>query len=242
VVLGLFTLVADRGTVASLVDRLTEVAPSEAASLLGNSLDRMTERPATGLFVTALGLVLAVWSMTSAMTSCMTALNLAYEREDRRGFVRKRLTALVLSLCVGAAALLTAVLLVLGPQLERWLGTALDAERLAAWAWWAGQWPILVAGLLAAFSAVMYLGPDLDHRRWRVVTPGAVVAATGWLLVSGGFALYTASFGSYEKTWGSLTAVIVTLTWLWLGGLALLFGGELNAEVERSRRSRATPR
>jgi membrane protein len=202
----------------------------------------MTERPATGVFVTAVGLVLAVWSMTSAMTSCMTALNLAHERDDRRGFARKRLTALLLSMCVGAAALLTAVLLVLGPPLERWLGTALDAERAAAWVWWAGQWPILVVGLLAAFSAVMYLGPDLDDRRRRVVTPGAAVAVAGWLLVSGGFAFYTASFGSYEKTWGSLTAVIVTLVWLWLGGLALLFGGELNAEVERSRRSRTTAR
>ncbi len=238
VVLGLFTLVADRGTVAGLVDRLTEIAPPEAATLLGDSLDRMTERPVTGLLVTALGFVLAVWSMTSAMTSCMTALNLAYDRDDRRGFARRRLTALVLATCVGAAALLTGVLLVLGPHVERWLGKALDAERLAAWAWWAGQWPILVLGLLAAFSVVMYLGPDLDDRRWRVVTPGAAVAVAGWLLVSAGFAFYTASFGSYEKTWGSLTAVIVTLTWLWLGGLALLFGGEVNAAVERSRRPR----
>ena len=84
----------------------------------------------------------------------------------------------------------------------------------------------------------MYLGPDVDHPRWRFVTPGSVVAILMWLVVSGGFALYTSSFASYEKTWGSLTAVIVTLTWLWLGGLALLFGGELNAEAERSRELR----
>jgi membrane protein len=238
VVLGVFTLVADRETVAGVVDRLTEVAPPEAATLFGDSLDRMTERPVTSVLVTVLGFVLAIWSMTSAMTSCMTALNLAYELDEGRGFARKRLTALALSLCVGGAAVLTGALLILGPHLERWLGTALDAEHLAAWVWWAGQWPILILGLLGAFSAVMYLGPDLDDRRGRVVTPGAAVAAAGWLAVSAGFAAYTASFGSYEKTWGSLTAVIVTLTWLWLGGLALLFGGEVNAEVERSRRLR----
>jgi membrane protein len=84
----------------------------------------------------------------------------------------------------------------------------------------------------------MYLGPDVDHPQFRFVTPGAVIAVVGWLLVSAGFAVYTASFASYEKTWGSLTAVIVTLTWLWLGSFALLFGGEVNAEVERSRELR----
>jgi membrane protein len=238
VVLGLFTLVADGGTVSDLVERLTEIAPSEAATLFGDSLARLTERPSTGLFITVLGLALAVWSTTSAMTSCMTALNVAYERSDRRSFARKRLIALVMAACVGAAALLTSALLVAGPHLERWLGGALDAERLVAWGWWLGQWPILVLGLLAAFGVVMYLGPDVDHPRFHFVTPGAVVAVVGWLLVSAGFALYTASFASYEKTWGSLTAVIVTLTWLWLGSFALLFGGEVNAEVERSRELR----
>ena len=81
----------------------------------------------------------------------------------------------------------------------------------------------------------MYLGPNVEHRRWTFLSAGTAVAVVGWLAVSGLFALYTSRFGSYNKAWGSLAAVIVMLTWLWLTALALLFGAELNAEAERSR-------
>jgi membrane protein len=91
-------------------------------------------------------------------------------------------------------------------------------------------------GLLAAFATLLYLGPDVEHRRWTFLSVGTAVAVIVWLAVSGLFALYTSHFGSYNKTWGSLAAVIIMLTWLWLTGLALLFGGELNAEAERTRR------
>src|SRR5207248_150996 len=105
-------------------------------------------------------------------------------------------------------------------------------------------WPILIAGLLAAFATILYLGLNLadEGRRWKFITPGAVVAAVIWLAVSGLFAVYTAKFGSYNKAWGSLSAVIVMLTWLWLSSLALLVGAELNAEIEaRHQRRRGAP-
>ena len=91
------------------------------------------------------------------------------------------------------------------------------------------------AGMIAA---VLYLGPDVEMRRWTFLTPGAVVAVVVWLLASGLFAVYVSFFGSYNKAWGSLAGVIIMLTWLWLTGCALLFGAEINAEVERSRELR----
>jgi membrane protein len=240
-VLGVFTLVADTGTIADIVDKLTAVAPQEVAKLFGESLERLSERPSAGIVLTLAGLVLALWSVSSAMSTVITALNVAYDRDDRRGFVRNRLIALGLGIAVGAAVLLAGTLLVMGPHLEAWLGGALDQRTAVAFAWWIGQWPILVVALLVAFALVLYLGPDVDHPRWQLVTPGSVVAVVVWLVVSGAFSLYTAWFGSYDKTWGTLGAVIVTLTWLWLGGLALLFAGEVNAETERSRELRERP-
>jgi membrane protein len=171
--------------------------------------------------------------MTSAMNTVMTALNVAYDRDDGRGFVRRKLTALAMAVCVGAAALLAGVLLIMGPHLQRWVGDALDARGTVSALWWVGQWPILVGALLLAFAIVLAIGPDTGQRRWRLLSPGAVVAVVAWLAVSAAFSVYTSRFGSYDKTWGSLSAVIVTLIWLWLAGLSLLFGGELNAETAR---------
>jgi membrane protein len=240
-VLGVFTLVADTGTITDIVDKLTAIAPQEVAKLFGESLQRLSDRPSAGILLTLVGLVLALWSLSSAMSTVITALNVAYDREDRRGFVRNRLTALGLGLAAGTAVLLAGTLLVLGPHLESWLGGALGQRTAVAFAWWIGQWPILIAALLVAFALVLYVGPDVDHPRWQLVSPGSVVAVVVWLVVSGAFSLYTTWFGSYDKTWGTIGAVIVTMTWLWLGGLALLFGGELNAETERSRELRERP-
>jgi membrane protein len=218
----------------------SHVMPAQATSLLGGSLHRLDRHPSTGVAMTIVGLVLALWSTTGAMTSYMTALNLAYERKDGRSFVRKRLVALELVAVIGLAFLLVAVLLIFGPPLERLVAShAGGASGAIAWIWWIAEWPILVAGLLAAFSTLLYLGPDVAHPRWRFLTPGSLLATVVWLAASGGFAVYTSMFGSYNKTWGSLAAVIVLLTWLWLAAVALLLGAELNAEAERSRELRA---
>ena len=120
----------------------------------------------------------------------------------------------------GSGALAFA-LLVLGPHLSGWLGSAVGAEALVQWLWWTAQWPILLLGLFLAFATILYLGPDIDHPRWSFLTIGTVFAVVLWLAVSGAFALFTSNFGSYDKTWGSLAIVIIMLTWLWLSSLAL---------------------
>jgi membrane protein len=234
VVVGVFSLAAGPSTITTVIDHLGRVMPQQATQLVDASLHRLGRHPSQGIAMTAVGAVLAIWATTGAVTSYMTALNLAYDRKDQRNFVRKRLIALAMAACIGCAFLLVAVLLLFGPPIEGWVGRSIGMQSVVSWLWWSVQWPILVVGLLAAFATLMWLGPDVKVRSWRFVTPGSVVAVVMWLAVSGAFAFYTSRFGSYNKTWGSLSAVIVMLTWLWLTSLALLFGAELNAEIERS--------
>lgn len=237
-VVGAFTLVAGPDTIRELVERLGAFMPSEAAEVIGDSLTRLERRPATGAAVAVLGFVLALWGATGAIGVYMEGLDIAYGRQDGRSFGRRRLVAAGLAGVAGLAVGLVACLLIFGPYVQRWVGDLLGVESVLGWLWWTLQWPILVLGLLVAFAVLHYYGPDVEHRRWQLVTPGAVVSVVGWLLASAGFSLYTRLFGSYDKAWGSLAAVVVTMTWLWLTGLALLVGGEVNAEVERSRRLR----
>jgi len=236
--LGVFTLFADAEAINSLLERFGRVMPADATDLLGESLRRLNENDGGSLAMALVGFVLALWSTTGAATAFMRALNRAYDREETRGFVRQRIVAVLMVSVMLVAFTLVFGLLVLGPVLSGWIGGAIGLETVFGWIWWVAQWPVLIVGLLAAFATVLYLGPNVEHPRWRFITPGAVFAVIVWLLVSGLFAVYTATFASYNKAWGSLAAVIVMLTWLWLTGCALLFGAEINAEAERSRELR----
>lgn len=234
-VVGLFSLVAEPTLIEDLMEKLGTVVPAEAVTLVEDSLLQLERQPSAGVVMTIVGLILALWTTTGAMTTLMTAVNRAHELDDSRRFIRKRAVALVLVLVLGFAILLVGGLLVLGPHLRGWIGGAVGAEGLVGWIWWTVEWPILLAALFAAFSAVYALATDHSNRRWRLFSPGAAVAVVLWLVVSAAFGIYAANFGTYNKTWGSLSAAIVTLVWLWLSALALLYGAEVDAEWERSR-------
>jgi membrane protein len=238
VTVGVFTLVTGPDTISSLIAHAGTVMPKQATELLGSSLTNLDAHPASGVLMTVFGFALALWSTTGAMNAYMLAINLAYGQKDERSFVRKRFVALEMVFAIGFAFVLVAVLLIFGPQIEKSISSRLDAAgRVLDVLWWIVQVPILLAGLLAAFATLLYLGPDVRERKWKFLTPGSLVAALMWIAISGLFAVYTSMFGSYNKTWGTLSAVIVMLTWLWLSASALLYGAELNAELARTRTS-----
>jgi membrane protein len=239
VAVGAFGLFGDEDAVSTIVDKLDGVVPQEALTLVQSSLDRVTEsQSSSGIMLIVIGSVLALWTLTGAMQTLMWALNAAYDREETRGFVKRRLTALAMIVLMLLAFGLAFGLLVLGPVLSNAIGSAVDLESVVKWLWWTAQWPLLLLGLLFAFAAILYLGPNVDHPRWQFLTFGTVISVVVWLLASGAFAVFVSRFGSFDKTWGSLAAVIIMLTWLWLSGVALLFGAEVNAEAERSRELR----
>ena len=238
IAVGLFGLLAGPDAVSTVIDKLHGVIPAQATSLLEDSLKTLTQHKGTSITVLTVGGVLAFWSLTGAMQNLMWAFNIAYDRDEGRGFIKRRLTALWMVVFALIGFALAFGVLVLGPQLSTWVGNALGAKSVVKIVWYVAEWPLLVAGLLVAFAGLMHYGPDVKHPRWRFLTFGSVLAIVIWLAASGAFAFYVSKFGSYNKTWGSLAAVVVMLTWLWLSAVALLFGAEVNAEADRNRELR----
>jgi membrane protein len=230
--LGVFGALAAPGSVTTLLDHLNGVVPAAVLDLIRQSLRQVIASRQSGVMI-AVGAVLAAWSLMGAMQTVIWSLNAAHGREETRGALRVRLVSLLMAGCVVVAVTMIVGALVLGGVISGWIGRTTGGTTAVTWVWEIGRFPVMVAGLLAACACLLHLGPDAPHRRFRLVTPGAVTTIAVWLIVSGGFAFYANSFSGYNKAWGSLAAVIVTLTWLWLSSLALLFGAEIDAAVER---------
>jgi membrane protein len=231
-VVGVFTLAASENGIDSLLSALHGAIPEQAIDLFGQSLKQIDSSPHTGALIIVVGAALALWSLTGAMNAFMIAICIAYGERDPRSFLRRRLIAFELVLCFLLAITVIGALLVFGPTISSWLGRRTGAESLVSWLWWAAQWPLLIGALLAILTVMLWLAP-VHRPSWQVLLPGALLATVIWILSSGGFAFFTATFNNYNKTWGSLSAVIVTLVWLWLTAIALLLGAELNAEAAR---------
>ena len=234
VAVGLFSLLAGPHAVTTLIGKLHGVMPGQATNLLEGSLSNLTHHKGTGIAVLIAGSILALWSLTGAMQNLMWALNIAYERDEQRGFIRRRLAALTMVVFALIGFALAFGVLVLGSQLSTWIGNALGATSIVKIVWYVAEWPLLIGGLMVTFGGLMHYGPNVQHPRWRFLTFGSVFAIVVWLVASAAFAYYVAKFGSYNKTWGALAAVVVMLIWLWLSAVALLLGAEINAEAERS--------
>jgi membrane protein len=232
VAVGIFTLTTSAGAIDSLLSKLQGAVPAQALDLFSSSLKQINSRAHTSALLIVVGTFLALWSLTGAMSAFMTEISAAYGVRDPRSFLHRRWVAFKLVLCFLLALVVVGGLVVFGPTLSGWLGRATDHESLVSWIWWAAQWPLLISALLALITVMLWLAP-VERPPWRGLLPGALLATALWIVSSGGFAFFTATFDNYNKTWGSLSAVIVTLVWLWLTSLALLLGAELNAEAAR---------
>jgi len=180
-----------------------------------------------------LGLFGAVWAASGAMTAVIKAVNRAYARPETRPFWKVRIYAIVLVVATGFVTASLFLLIVFGGP----LGEAItDEARLGgAWdlVWGVFRWPLAFAAILLLFAFVYYLAPNTDQRNWRWITPGSLLGAILWLALSGLFSLYTSFSDSYDRTYGSLAGGIILLLWLYYSAVAVLFGAELNAELDR---------
>ncbi|TCM44897.1 YihY/virulence factor BrkB family protein [Kribbella sp. VKM Ac-2568] len=223
-----YGLVADPTQIRSQVQDLTEAMPASSRDLLLQQIDALTSAPRQSLGIgLAIAVAAALWSAAGGVGYLLTAVNLAYDEDETRGFVRRKLLALGMTLGAIVFVLLAIALFAAGAAIGEDLPTPLrfllGALRL-----------VLAVVLITVALAVVYrLGPDRDAPRLRWVSIGAGVATIIWLLASFGFSLYVETFGNYAKTYGSLAAVVVLMLWLWLTAYAVLLGAEVNAEAEQ---------
>lgn len=226
----IYGLVADPVQVEQQFQAMGGLLPPEAQGILLDQARSLATAPPQGLSVGfAVSLLLTLWSASKGMTALMTALNIVYDEEERRGMVAYYATALALTL---GAILIVVAMLVLVVAVPAVMA-ALALSGPLAWLVSLARWPILAIGLMLWLAVLYRFGPSRNQPKWRWVSWGAAVAAVVWLLGSIAFSLYVANFGSYNETYGSVAAVVVALLWFNLGTWAILIGGELNAEMER---------
>ena len=230
--LGIFDAYAD------LKEFLGPVAPGAVLDTI-DEIRRDTADQRTSVAAFLLGGVGAIWAASGAMTAVMKAVNRAYDRLETRAFWKTRLVAIALVLLTGIVTLLLFLLIIFGGPLgeaiadKAGLGTAFHVL------WTIVRWPIAFFAILFFFAVVYYLAPDETMRNWKWVSPGSIVGGVLWLVLSALFAVYTSLSDSYNETYGSIAGGIVLLLWLNYSAFALLFGAELNSELDRQADIRA---
>jgi membrane protein len=223
--LGLFDLFDD---VKSLLD---PIAPNGVIKFI-TSLQRDSGGGASAAaFI--VGLFGAVWAASGAMGSVIKAVNRAYNRQETRPFWKLRGIAILLVVLTGVTTALVFLLIVVGGNLGEAISKKAGLSGGFDWIWGILRWPVAFAAVLLFFAFVYYLAPNRDQRNWKWITPGSVVGAVLWLALSGLFALYVTFAGHYTKTYGSIASGVILLLWLNYSAFALLYGAELNSELDR---------
>ena len=239
---GLLAVVSILGLVGDgqqLVQRLVETATGligqdQAEKTLQPILENLTNSPGAGLtFV--ISLVVALWSASGYVTAFSRGINRVYEIDEGRPIWKLRPVLLLVTLVLVLFAVIITVAVVLSGGIARTVGDAIGLSSVAVTAWNIAKWPVVLLLVIVAVAILYYFTPNVRQPKFRWMSVGALVAVVVWILASVGFGFYVANFGSYGSTYGSLAGAIVLLLWLWITNLALLFGAELDAEIERGR-------
>ena len=191
--------------------------PGGAAEIITTAIENAQRAPqGRSLLAAIFGVLVALYSATAGMVALQAGLDVAYDVPEERKFFKKRLYALLLVIATGVLGVLPSLFFA--------------AEGIV---WSILGWATLVVTIITLFAVFYYLGPNREKPDWKWVSPGGLIGALIFLLVSGAFSVYVGNFGKYGETYGPLASVVILLFWLYLTAIAILLGGELNAELER---------
>jgi membrane protein len=233
----LYGLVFDSGQIERQVAALSGVLPAQTQELLSQQLHSLVQASNGALgFAAITALLLALWSASRGMSGMITAINIAYEEKETRGFLRLNLIAIGLTLGLLAGGIVAIALVAVLPAVVQLLALGPATKWLLLLA----QWPLLIVLVMLGLAVLYRFCPNRDKPQWRWVSPGASAATILWIVASVAFTVYVANFNSYDKTYGSLGGVIILLTWLYLSALMVLLGAAINAQAERQTRKDST--
>ena len=209
------------------------VAPTGVTDVIDLAKKDAADNKEGSAIAFAVGTIVAIWAASGAMGAVIKAVNRAYDRIETRPFWKLRLIAIVLVFATGLTTAGMFLLIVFGGSLGDAVVARTGLGDTFKLIWSIARWPIAFVAVLLFFAFVYHLAPNIEQRGWRWRSPGSLVGALMWLVLSGLFALYTSYSGSYARTYGSVAGAIVLLLWLNYSSWAILFGAELNAELDR---------
>jgi membrane protein len=223
-------------TTNALIDVVRQVAGNNSAlDGLKNTINGIVQNKGGAGALLGLGLAGAVWSASGYIGAFMRASNAIYEVEEGRPFWKLRPLQVVVTLAMVVLVALVLVALVVTGPLASAIGSKVGLGSAGVTVYQIAKWPLMAAVVLAMLALLYFVAPNARLPRIHWLSPGAIVALVIWVVASAAFGFYVANFGSYNKTYGALGGAISLLVWLWITNLAVLFGQELNAEIERGR-------
>jgi membrane protein len=229
-------LVFSKATITSfLTTVIGQLGPASAVDTFKGPITQVTSSHGAAGVMLVVGIAAALWSASGYVGGFMRASNHIYEVREGRPFYKSRpLQILVTLIELLLLALVVIAVVVTGPIADA-VGKALGIGSAAVSIWQIAKWPVLLVAVMAMLAILYYSSPNARVRGFKWVSAGSALAVVVWVIASIGFAFYVGNFGSYNKTYGSLGGVVVFLLWLWITNMAVLFGVELNAELERTR-------
>lgn len=213
----------------AIMDLMGQALPKEASDMVAGVVGEVTGEQRGGLL--SFGLLATLWAASSGMYAVMQQLNITYDVREARSFVRGRAVALLLSLVFGLLVIGAFSLIVLGGVIEDWIGNRLGSGGLLLAIFAVFRWIVIVLALLLAFAMIYKYAPNVEQK-FTFITPGSLIGVALLILASLVFAFYTSNFADYSATYGSIGAVIILMLWLYVAGLVILVGSEINALLE----------
>lgn len=225
-------------TVTNVLTFFEGLLPPDSLTIIEGLVEDLANAPGAG-FAFISGLLVALWSASNYVNAFSRSMNRIYEIQEGRPFWKLRPLTIAVTVAIVVLAVIAVFILVMSGPIADHVGSLIGLGPTAVMVWNIAKWPVLLLIAVLMISLLFYSTPNIQQPKFRWVSLGALAALIVWAIASAAFGIYVANFGNYDATYGSLGGVVIFLLWLWISNMALLFGAELDAELERARELQA---